>query len=98
MKKVTLKGQFCIDSKYGGVKAGKFGDIEMLYDGKNFHIPSLLDTSLPYNFIKELDEQYGSSDWKTWEVIAKESDNGEWHYVDDYGRSDAIIQYNRDEW
>lgn len=94
MEKVTLKGQFCV----GNVKAGKFAEIEMLWDGKNFHIPSLQDVSIPYTFVKELDAQFGSDDWDCWEVIVAQDSNGNWRYTGDYGRSDYIGQYNRDEW
>ena len=89
MKKVTLKGQFCV----GNVKAGKFAEIDFMYDGVNFHLPEG-----PNTFIKELDTQFGGSDWDCWEVIVKEHSNGEWHYTGNYGYSDYIGQYQRDEW
>ena len=95
MSKILLKGQFCV----GNVKSGKFGEIEFVYDGKNFHIPAMLDVgNIPYTFVKDLDQQFGSSDWDCWEVIAEQQPNGEWRYTGDYGRSDYIGQYNRDEW
>jgi hypothetical protein len=94
MKNVTLTGQFCV----GNVKAGKFAEIDFMYDGKNFHLPELLDVTSPHTFIKELDKQFGSSVWDCFEVFAKQGDNGKWFDVADYGRSDYIGQWNRNDW
>lgn len=94
MKTVTLKGQFCVN----GVKIGKFAEIDFLYDGKNFHIPSLLDTDIPYTFIKDLDSEFGSDQWDCWEVTVIEDQQGDWHYCGDYGQSDYCAQYRREEW
>jgi hypothetical protein len=93
MKNVTITGQFSV----GHVKVGKFAEIDFMYDGKNLHLPELLDVTSPHTFIKELDAQYGGNDWDCWEVIVEER-NGEFTYTGDYGRSDHILQYNRDKW
>ena len=93
MKKVTLTGQFSV----GNVKVGKFAEIDFMYDGKNFHLPELLDVTSPHTFIKELDAQHGGNDWDCFEIIVEEQ-NGKWHYTGDYGRSDYISQWNRNDW
>jgi hypothetical protein len=94
MEKVTLKGQFCV----GNVKVGKFANIDFMYDGVNFHLPEMLDVTSPHTFIKELDAQFGGSDWDCFELIMQKDFDGNWYYTGDYGRSHYIEQYNRDEW
>ena len=99
MNKVTLKGVFCVDGKYGGVKTNVFGTMDFIYEGRLPCGTPVMKHATPCDtWVEDFDAQYGSGDWDTFEIIAKESTNGEWYYTGDYGDSDMIRQIERWDW
>lgn len=79
---MLIKGQFCV----GNVKAGKYGVLDFDED----FTPQL-------DYIAELDNQFGSTNWDCFEVIAVEVTDGRYEYTGDYGYSDIILQFDREE-
>jgi hypothetical protein len=99
-KMVTLTGQFCVDTKYGGVKTGVFGKMDFIYEGRlPCGTPKMTHATSQMKWVEDFDAQYGSGDWDTFEIIAKEDfKTDEWHYTGDYGNSDMIRQIERWDW
>ena len=86
MKTVNLKGQFCIVDKElrCGVKSGVYGSINATRHDNGEWVFEDLGTG-------KLSAQFGSNNWRRFEIIVTEDESGEWHPVGDYG-DNTILQ------
>lgn len=91
MDRITLEGQFCgLDEDLEcGVKLGVYGKLEFnIIDGQYSPVS---------NWLNILDKQFGSNEWSCFEVSGIIDHMDAFHYTGDYGRSNVLIQLDREE-
>jgi len=89
----TITGQFCGTKKSQStgitynVKLGDYTELEFTENNGVLIAPG--------DWQHQLEKNY-NGDWNCFEVIAKQGDNGKWFDVGDYGRSDQVIQLEKE--